>query len=128
MWSCNAKYMYYEISRTGEIRDTILELPVPHKINRDGYITVYLPYAAPRCRRRNGTRVYTHTLHTVVADTFLPPPKIGQTIVDHILRRQLHSVIAPPLPDGPVIRTCYKYKRIITSENNISTFYTKFPR
>ena len=84
MWSCSEKYMYYEICENGAVRDTILGLDVPHKINRHGYLTVYLPYAAHRCRRKNGTLVCTHTLHTVVADTFLAPPKLGQTIVDHI--------------------------------------------
>ena len=90
MWSCCPKYEYYEISEAGEVRDTILGLTIEPKINRAGYLTVYLPYARPRCRKRNGEFKYTHSLHTVVANTFLPPPKLGQTIVDHIDHNRLN--------------------------------------
>ena len=84
MWLCNNRYINYEVHSTGEIRDTVLGNIINPKKNRSGYLTVYLPYAPCRCRKRTGEKVYTHTLHRVVAAVHLPPPRLGQTIVDHI--------------------------------------------
>ena len=83
MWLCNERYDNYEVHTSGAIRDTIFGNLITPKKNRSGYLTVYLPYAPHKCRKRTGEKVYTHALHVVVATVHLPPPKLGQTIVDH---------------------------------------------
>ena len=84
MWKCAIKYCNYEVCDNSQVRDTILGNLVTPRKNRAGYLSVYLPYAAPNYFKRNGEASYTHSLHVVVADVHLPPPKYGQTIVDHI--------------------------------------------
>ena len=74
MWCCSERYMHYEISDEGCVRDTIFGNVVKPKVNRQGYLTVYLPYASHNYRKRNGECSHTYTLHTVVAHVFLPPP------------------------------------------------------
>ena len=83
MWLCNERYNNYEVHTSGAIRDTIFGSKIIPKKNRSGYLTVYLPYAPHKCRKRNGEQIYTHALHVVVAAIHLPPAKLGQTIVDH---------------------------------------------
>ena len=83
MWKCHERYLNYEVHSSGMVRDTIFGNTVEPRKNRTGYLTVYLPLAPLRYYKRNGEASYTHTLHVVVATVHLPPPQLGQTIVDH---------------------------------------------
>ena len=74
MWLCSERYLNYEVHTSGVVRDTYFGNVIIPKRNRSGYLTVYLPYAPCRCRKRTSEKIYTHTVHTVVAAVHLPPP------------------------------------------------------
>lgn len=76
-WKRVEDFPTYEISNLGRVRNSSGKILKPQKNKTNGYYQIMLHNSI------DGKKVKLHYLHRLVATYFLPPPRDGQTQINH---------------------------------------------